>query len=244
MPVLPRYVRLAGALGALAPLALTPPAGAAVDPRDNDFGQTADQVAAEIAAQVAESPAVIAAARAEASAAHKVTTLRAAQAKAKAKKALATAKKSHSKAQVTKAAKKLKTETTALKNATAALTQAKAALTAAREAARTDVVAAHFVPTDGSWTGSVATYHVEGQTDPIQVHIVVTNGHVSSVDVPVYVSAGDSGSINHFALPLLINEALAAHDTANIATVTSASLTSTAFRQSLQSALIQAGFPL
>jgi uncharacterized protein with FMN-binding domain len=242
LPVLPRYVRLAGALGALAPLALTPPAGAAVDPRDNDFGQTPDQIAAEIAAQVAENPGVVAAARTEANAAHKVKTLRAAQARTK--KVLAAAKKSHSKTQITKATRKLKTETTALKNATAALTQAKAALAAAREAARTDVVAEHFVPTDGSWTGAVATYHVEGQTDPIQVHIVVTNGHVSAVDVPVYVSVADTGAINHFALPLLINEALAAHDSADIATVTSASLTSTAFRQSLQSALIQAGFPL
>ncbi len=73
---------------------------------------------------------------------------------------------------------------------------------------------------------------------------MVSNGHVSAVDVPVYQHLGDSGQFNALALPTLISRTLAAHDTANIAAVSGASLTSMSFRQSLQSALVQAGFPL
>lgn len=250
MPLSRRSVHIAGAFGALVPLAITqlalaPNAGAATDPRNNDWGQTADQIAAEIAAQANETPAVVAAVRTVTNAQHKVTTLTAAQSQAK--KNLNAAKKVKGparKARVTKATKRLKATTTALRNATTALAQAQAALAAARTAARSDVAASHFVPVDGTWTGALATYWIEGQTEPMQVRIVVSNGHVSAVDVPVYQHLGDSGQFNALALPTLITRALAAHDTAQVAGVSGASLTSMSFRQSLQSALIQAGFPL
>lgn len=243
-------MRTAVALGALSPVALSQlllasGAGAAVDPRDNDYGQTPTQIAAEIAAQADEAPAVVAALRTVTSAQQKVATAKAA--KATATKALATAKKTKGpkrKAKVARAKTRLEHATAALVAATAAAGQAQTALAAERTIARDNAKEGHFVPVDGTYTGGIVYYHVEGQTDPIQVQIVVTNGHLSAVDVPVYVNTGDTGAFNHLALPILKQEALAAHDTANVATVSSASLTSEAFRQSLQSALIQAGFPL
>jgi uncharacterized protein with FMN-binding domain len=243
-------MRKAVAVGALSPIALgqlvlAAGAGAAVDPRDNDFGQTPDQIAAEIAAQADEAPAVVAALHAFHTAQQNVTNSRAALAKAK--QSLAKAKKTtgpRRAARVAKAKARLKSTTASLGAANAAAAQAQSALASARAIARENAKEGHFVPVDGTWTGGTFWYHVEGQTDPIQVQIVVTDGHVSAVDVPVYVSTGDTGAFNHLALPVLKQEALAAHDTANVATVSSASLTSDAFRHSLQSALIQAGFPL
>jgi uncharacterized protein with FMN-binding domain len=243
-------MRTATALGAFLPLALTqfafaPGAGAAVDPRDNDYGQTPDQISAEIATQADETPAVVAALRTFNTAQQNVANHRAAQAKAK--RALAKAKKMtgpNRKAVVARAKARLKNSTASLVTATTAAGQAQSALASARAIARENATEGHFVPVDGTWTGGTVWYHVEGQTDPIQVQIVVTNGHVSAVDVPLYVNTGDTGAFNHLALPILKQEALAALDTANVATVSSASLTSDAFRGSLQSALIQAGFPL
>ena len=78
------------------------------------------------------------------------------------------------------------------------------------------------------------------RTDPGTDHLVW--GHVSDISVPQYVSTGDSAPYNAMALPILMQEAMAAHDTAVVANVSGASLTSEAFTKSLQSALINAGF--
>src|SRR4051794_22264669 len=101
------------ALGAFVPIALTQiafaaGAGASVDPRDNDFAQSPAEVAAEIAAQADETPAVVAALRTYEAAQQKVTTAKANHAKAK--KALAAARRTSGpahKARVAKAAKRL-----------------------------------------------------------------------------------------------------------------------------------------
>lgn len=240
-------MRRTAALGvlAVAQLALAPDAGAAVDPRDNDYGQTPAQVAAEIAAQAEADPLVVAALRTYTSAQQKVVAARTAVTKAK--KALASAKKAKGaarKTKIAKANKKLRAATASLNGANSAAASALGTLTSARADARENASAGHFVPVDGTYDGGVVWYTVEGETDPIGVRIVVTSGHVSAVSVPVYQAAGATGEFNALALPILIDAALHSHDTAEIAAVSGASLTSDAFQKSLQSALIQAGFPL
>jgi len=55
-------------------------------------------------------------------------------------------------------------------------------------------------------------------------------------------ATSDSHAYNDMSLSTLTLEAMNAHDTATITAVTGASLTSEAFTQSLQSALVRAGF--
>jgi uncharacterized protein with FMN-binding domain len=102
----------------------------------------------------------------------------------------------------------------------------------------------HYRPVDGTVMGQRSTYFIgqDGTFHPIVVSVTVTGGHVSAVSVPVYEKAGETGSINAYALPLLVQRALAAQDTAEVASVSGASLTSTAFRNSLSSALLTAGY--
>ncbi len=105
------------------------------------------------------------------------------------------------------------------------------------------VRAKHYRPVDGVWTGAVSQYFIPGVgLEPIQVRITVYGGHVSDVSVPVYVSTGDSGGYNARALPVLMQETMLAHDTAQVAAVSGASLTSSSFQKSLSSALVAAGF--
>ncbi len=215
----------AGCAAVLGSLAGPAPAQAATDPVNNDYGQSAEQVTAEVAAQVAATPAV------------KAANAKVAQARA----ALRKAKKLEAVARRTD---------TRVRAAHRRTVRAKAALAAARAAqakvvtsATATVRAAHFTPVDGSYVGSVAQYFIPGiGLEPIQVGITVYGGHVSDVSVPLYVATGDSGEYNAMALPILMTEAMAAGDTATVASVTGASLTSGAFVSSLTAALAAAGF--
>jgi len=79
--------------------------------------------------------------------------------------------------------------------------------------------------------------------EPLHVRITVYGGHLSDISVisqaPVL---SDSNSYNVMSLSTLCLEAMSAGDTANVAAVSGASLSSEAFQQSLQSALVSAGF--
>lgn len=71
----------------------------------------------------------------------------------------------------------------------------------------------------------------------VQVTITVSNGKITDVAVPVYPSGnGRDEEINAYALPVLRQETLDAQS-ANINTVSGATVTSDGYLQSLQSAL-------
>jgi uncharacterized protein with FMN-binding domain len=71
----------------------------------------------------------------------------------------------------------------------------------------------------------------------VQVTITVTNGKITGVQVPVYPSGnGRDQEINAYALPILTQETLQAQS-ANIDTVSGATVTSDGYLQSLQAAL-------
>ena len=86
-------------------------------------------------------------------------------------------------------------------------------------------------------TGSVA----QTRWGPVQVAITVVGGKITAVDVPVYPDGnGRDEQINASALPVLVQSTLTAQN-ANIDMVSGATVTSTGYLQSLQSALDQAG---
>lgn len=92
-------------------------------------------------------------------------------------------------------------------------------------------------PKDGTYTGSVAQ---AGSRGPVQVQVVIAGGKITNISFlssptasPVSVSIFDTAS------PTLVQEAIAAQS-ANVTTVSGATLTSNAFKQSLASALAQA----
>jgi hypothetical protein len=234
----------AGGLGVLgAGLSGAVPAYAAPNPGqpvENDYGQTDAEVTVEVTAAVNADPAVRAA-RAKVATAHALTVARAA-AEAKAKRAYKKALKKR-----TAVAKKKR----AYKKARALTASARAAEGAARSAATTvvarvtsDVRWMHYRPVDGVWLGARSTYYIPEDLSfhPIEVSITVSGGHVTAVSVPVYEASGETGRINEATLPVLIERALAANDTAEVAGVSGASLTSYAFRNSLSSALLRAGY--
>jgi uncharacterized protein with FMN-binding domain len=75
----------------------------------------------------------------------------------------------------------------------------------------------------------------------VQVTITVANGKITDVQVPVYPNGnGRDQEINAFALPQLTQETLQAQS-ADIQTVSGATVTSDGYLQSLQSALDAAG---
>lgn len=75
----------------------------------------------------------------------------------------------------------------------------------------------------------------------VQVSITVTDGKITAVDVPEYPSGnGRDQEINAYALPVLKQETLTAQS-AQIDTVSGATVTSDGYLSSLQSALDQAG---
>ncbi|MDH4159540.1 MAG: FMN-binding protein, partial [Actinomycetota bacterium] len=76
----------------------------------------------------------------------------------------------------------------------------------------------------------------------MQVQIVVTNSVITAVTTPVYPNTGDSKDINAKALPKLQQEAIVAQSS-KIASVSGATYSSKAFKQSLQSAIVLAGLP-
>ncbi len=216
---------VAGCAAVLGSLAGPAPAQAATDPINNDYGQSADQVTAEVAAQVAALPAVKAAKA-------KVAVAQAALRKAK-----------HAEAVARRTGTGVAAAHRRTRRAKAALAAARAALAKVVASSTATVRAAHYTPVDGSFVGTVAQYFIPGLgLEPIQVGITVYGGHVSDVTVPVYVATGDSGEYNAMALPILTTETMAAHDTAAVASVTGATLTSGAFVTSLTAALAAAGY--
>ena len=128
---------------------------------------------------------------------------------------------------------------TALAAATKAQTTTIARVTAA-------VKATHYLPVDGTYLGDLRKYLVPTvpfSFEPMQVQITVYGGHVSDVTVTAQADpTSDSHAYNDMSLSTLTLEAMNAHDSASITAVTGASLSSEAFTQSLQSALVRAGF--
>ncbi len=247
----PTLVATAGAAAALAcllpaaPALAVAPSGQAVA---NDYGQSDAEVAVEVTAAVNANAAVIHW-RAVAVATRTVYQARSA-AEARARTAYLAAVKSRS-------AKRIAATKRALVAAHAATLRARAAYVAAvakRNATVASVTASvratHYRPVDGSYDGQLINYLVPSGLpspplvpEPLQVHVTVYGGHVSDVSVvkqaPVL---SDSNSYNVMSLSTLTLEAMNAHDTANVQSVSGASLTSEAFAQSLQSALVAAGY--
>jgi uncharacterized protein with FMN-binding domain len=86
-------------------------------------------------------------------------------------------------------------------------------------------------------TGSVANT----QWGPVQVQLTVTGGSIAKVAVLQYPNGNSTDAqINSYALPILIRETVNAQS-ASIDMVSGATITSTGYLQSLQSALDQAG---
>lgn len=76
---------------------------------------------------------------------------------------------------------------------------------------------------------------------PVQVAVTVADGKITDVAVPVYPSGNPRDQeINSYALPQLVQETITAQS-ADIDMVSGATFTSDGYRQSLQSALDQAG---
>jgi uncharacterized protein with FMN-binding domain len=96
--------------------------------------------------------------------------------------------------------------------------------------------------TSGTSSTSTGTKTYTGSTastrwGDVQVTITVTDGKITDVAVPIYPSGnGKDQEINAYALPVLRQETLSAQS-ANIDTVSGATVTSDGYLQSLQSAL-------
>jgi uncharacterized protein with FMN-binding domain len=98
----------------------------------------------------------------------------------------------------------------------------------------------------GTSTGSSAPTTVTGavastQWGPVQVRLTLSGGDITQVDVLQHPSGNSrDAEINDYALPILIRETTD-QQSANIDMVSGATVTSTGYIQSLQSALDQAG---
>lgn len=243
-----RRTPLIAAVGGLAvatPLASVTPVHAAPNPGqavENDYGQTAAEVDAEVAAAVSADP-VVRAARTKVAAAQALAVTRTA-AETKAKKARTKAIKSHKKRVIARAKKAYRIAHGRAVSARAAEAAARTAAAKVVAATTSDVRWMHYRPVDGTYRGAQSSYYIPDDRSfhPIVVEIVVSGGHVTSVTVPVFEASGETGRINETALPVLIERAMAAQDTAEVSGVSGASLTSTAFRNSLSSALLRAGY--
>ena len=92
-------------------------------------------------------------------------------------------------------------------------------------------------PTSGTGGSTYQGAVAQTQWGPVQVTITVSNGKITSVAVPTYPTGnGRDQEINASALPVLKQETLSAQS-ANIATVSGATVTSNGYKQSLQSAI-------
>jgi uncharacterized protein with FMN-binding domain len=92
-------------------------------------------------------------------------------------------------------------------------------------------------PAAKSYNGGTA----QTQWGPVQVRITVQGGKITASKAVVYPSGNDRDyQINSYALPVLNREAVSA-SSARIDMVSGATVTSTGYLQSLQSALDQAG---
>lgn len=90
--------------------------------------------------------------------------------------------------------------------------------------------------TDGTYTGSV----YESPYGAMQVQATISDGTITAIEWVQLPSDGHSQRINSQAAPTLVEEALSAQS-ADVASVSGATYTSTGFLQSLQSVLSQAG---
>jgi uncharacterized protein with FMN-binding domain len=93
----------------------------------------------------------------------------------------------------------------------------------------------------GTSSGSAArTYQgsvVQTRWGPVQVRITVANGKITNVTVPTYPNGNHRDQeINSYALPILTQETMSAQS-ANIDTVSGATITSDGYIESLQAAL-------
>jgi uncharacterized protein with FMN-binding domain len=102
----------------------------------------------------------------------------------------------------------------------------------------TTVAQAEAPAADGSTaTGTVA----QTRWGPVQVRLTLAAGKITAVDVLQYPDGNNRDrEINDDALPVLVQETISAQN-ADIDMVSGATLTSTGYVQSLQSALDQAG---
>jgi uncharacterized protein with FMN-binding domain len=244
---MPALAAFAGAATALACLLPATPAFAAANPGQaiaNDYGQSDAEVAAEINAAVAANATLIhwnsvvaydlrvlkarAALEAKTLAAYKAAI------RSRVPKRIASTKKAYVAAHAATA--KARTVYNA------ALTKRRAVLASVTAAVR----AAHYRPVDGTYDGRAVSYLVPSKPvsfEPLQVRITVYGGHLSDISVVAQAPVlSDSNSYNVMSLSTLCLEAMSAGDTANVAAVSGASLTSEAFQQSLQAALVSAGF--
>jgi len=208
---------------------------------NNDWGQTPEEVAAEIRAQVAADPAVVDARARYVKALH-VVDLRKADVK-DALRAYKRALNTKSRLDDRRAKRNLADARQALQKALDAASRAKTAWEAARAEATARITALHYVldpnptPISGTFLG------LANDTNPygtMQVQITVVNSVITAVTTPVYPTTGDSKEINERALPILQNEAIVAQSS-NIASVSGASYSSPAFKESLQSAIVLSG---
>ena len=87
-------------------------------------------------------------------------------------------------------------------------------------------------------TGAVA----QTRWGPVQVQLTVSGGKITDVDVLQYPDGnGRDAEINDYALPILVQETISTPRAPSIDMVSGATVTSTGYIQSLQSALDQAG---
>jgi uncharacterized protein with FMN-binding domain len=90
-------------------------------------------------------------------------------------------------------------------------------------------------------TKTVTGQTAQTQWGPVQVQLVVSGGTITKVSVVQYPSGnGRDAQINDYALPILVKETTS-QQSARIDMVSGATVTSTGYLQSLQSAIDQAG---
>ncbi len=244
----PALVASAGAAAAVACLLSASPALAAAPDGQalvNDYGQSDAEVAVEIQTVVDANVAVIKW-RAVASSAKAVYVARYA-AETRARTAYSAALRTRIASRIASTKKALATAHAATQRArttyVAALTKRNSTVASVTAAVR----ATHYRPVDGSYDGALRMYLVpttpKSKLEPLQVHITVYGGHVSDVSVIKQADVlSDSNSYNQMSLSTLMLEAMTAGDTPDVAAVSGASLTSEAFAQSLQAALVAAGY--
>jgi uncharacterized protein with FMN-binding domain len=93
-----------------------------------------------------------------------------------------------------------------------------------------------------SGTKTVTGDSVDTRWGPVQVQITVTNGKVTKANAVVYPTENPRDQqINAYAIPTLNQEAVSAGNSAKIDMVSGATVTSTGYLGSLQSALDKAG---
>ncbi|MEU7426480.1 FMN-binding protein, partial [Streptomyces sp. NPDC040750] len=100
--------------------------------------------------------------------------------------------------------------------------------------------AAAATPAPGAAPRTVTGKTAQTQYGPVQVRITVNGGKITKAEAVQAPKGGLSDQKTQLAIPRLNQEAMAAA-TADIDTVSGATYTSTGYKQSLQSALDQAG---